>query len=303
MPDEITNTAPQLSPIQQQFVETLGSAPTNAVPFSAGPGLQGFSAPGYAAGYQPAQSFDSPEYQKSLYEWEQQVRQQADTARAEQAVQAGIRYIYQQRYDADLKKGVPEPQAFSRMMLGMAMHTPKSDPVKVYDAFRNRPAPQGQMMQFGTNQVPVIVNTDKSGAQRATPVPASVLPQTPADIITRYDPTTKRHYQLRNNQWYPVTAEEAARLSPLEKAVEQGARKSMTAASEELQAQAKRTAPNTNRVAQATQQFQNASNTLQQLSVPKGAQPSPNEVTRVTKDGRKAIFDATTKKFLRYATD
>lgn len=162
MPDELT-TVPQLSPIQQQFVQTLGEAPANAVPFSAGPGLQGFSSPGYAAGYQPAQSFDDPAYQKSLYEWEQEVRRKAEAARAEQAVQAGIRYIYQQRYDADLKKGIPEDKAFARMMLGVAMHTPKTDPVKAFEAFRQPtvvnlpnvgPVVTGQRVQFPPPQIP-----------------------------------------------------------------------------------------------------------------------------------------------------
>lgn len=217
----------------------------------------------------PAQSFDSPEYQKSVYEWEQDVRRKAEAARAEQAIQSGIRYIYQRRYDDDLKNGIPESQAFSRMMLGIALHTPKSDPTKMFDAFRNRPSPQPQMMQFGTNQVPVIVNTDKGGAQRATVVPSSALPQTPGEVIKRYDPDLKRWLIFRNGQWYTATAEETARLTPLEKAVETGARKSMNAAQEELANQAKRTAPNTNKVAQATQQFQNASNTLQQLSAPR----------------------------------
>jgi hypothetical protein len=39
----------------------------------------------------------------------------------------------------------------------------------------------------------------------------------------------------------------------------------------------------------------------QQQAQPANAQPlAPNEVKRITKDGRTAIFDATTKKFLRY---
>jgi hypothetical protein len=38
----------------------------------------------------------------------------------------------------------------------------------------------------------------------------------------------------------------------------------------------------------------------QRVTAPAG-ESSGNEVTRVTKDGRKAVFDATTKKFLRYA--
>ena len=44
-----------------------------------------------------------------------------------------------------------------------------------------------------------------------------------------------------------------------------------------------------------------------EAAAPKGEQPKApkgsNEVTRFTKDGRRAIFDATTKKFLRYAND
>lgn len=84
----------------------------------------------------PAQSFDSPDYQKSVYEWEQDVRRKAEAARAEQAIQSGIRYIYQRRYDDDLKNGLSEPKAFSRMMLGIALHTPKSDPTKLYQAFQ-----------------------------------------------------------------------------------------------------------------------------------------------------------------------
>lgn len=45
-------------------------------------------------------------------------------------------------------------------------------------------------------------------------------------------------------------------------------------------------------------------NVTTRVSTPRGASapaPSSNEVTRVTADGKKAVFDATTKKFLRYA--
>jgi hypothetical protein len=72
--------APQLTPIQMQFLQTLSNAPPGAVPFSGAGGLQGFSAPGYAAVYQPAQSFDDPEYQQRLRNLQKEVqRQRADT--------------------------------------------------------------------------------------------------------------------------------------------------------------------------------------------------------------------------------
>lgn len=41
----------------------------------------------------------------------------------------------------------------------------------------------------------------------------------------------------------------------------------------------------------------------QSLAAPSAPQGQVQEVARLTKDGRKAIYDATTKKFLRYATD
>jgi hypothetical protein len=228
----------------------------------------------------PTVNFDDPAYQKSLYEWEQEVRRKAEAARAEQAIQAGIRHIYQQRYDADIKRGVPEQQAFSRMMLGVAMHTPKSDPVKMYDAFRTRPAPTAQMMKFGTNEVPVIINTDSRGGQRATPVPASVLPQVQGEIVIKYDPVSKRHFQLRNNQWYPVTSEEAKRLTPLEKITTAIETKAMKEAAEVLRKESKKQpgffgggGPNAKKVEQATKDYQSASNAIYQASQPAGAAP------------------------------
>lgn len=263
----------RLTPTQQQFLAGLAAQPQAA------------------SFYQPAQSFDDPRYQKSLFEWEQEVRRKAEAARAEQAINAGIRYIYQRRYDEDLKQGIPEAQAFSRMMMGIAMHTPKTDPLKMYEAFRSRPAPQPQMMQFGTNQVPGVLNVGRGGEQRWTPIPASALPpQAPGEPIKRYDPDLKRWLMFRNGAWYPATGEETARLTPLEKAVETVARKSMVEASGELEAQAKRTAPNTNTVARATQQFQNASNMLERLDVrKKAATPPPtgaNRIRVISPDGK-----------------
>lgn len=268
MPEDLS----KLTDVQRRFVQALGEVqpPSGAQDYSqagapGSPAIQGVSGPGYAAAYQPAQSFNDPAYQQKLYEWEQDVRRTAEATRAEQAIQAGIRFIYQRRYDEDLKRGVPEQQAFSKMMLGIAMHGPKTDPIKAFEAFRPRPAPTAQMMKFGTNEVPGVVNVDRTGAQRWTPIPASVLPQAASEIITKYDPGTKRHYQLRNNQWYPVTAAEAARLTPLEKTVESIERDAMKDASETLRGQSKRATPNTNVVAQATKDFQSASNALQKL--------------------------------------
>ena len=273
---------PQLTPVQQRFIEALrsspppsGAVPFTQVPYSGAQALQGFSAPGYTAAYQPAQSLDDPAYQKSIYEWEQEVRRKAEAARAEQAIQAGIRYIYQRRYDTDIKSGMAEPQAFSRMMMGIALHTPKSDPVKMFEAFRPRPAPQAQMMQFGTNQVPGVMNVDRFGAQRWTPIPASALPSPqPGEIITKYEPNTKRWFAWRNGNWYPATGEDIARLNPLQKAEASSQTKAYNEAAEALRSQAKRDAPNPNAVARATKDFQSASNVLQQLSVPK-VSPTP----------------------------
>ncbi len=310
MPDEITNTAPQLSPIQQQFVQSLGDAPSNAVPFSAGPGLQGFSAPGYAAGYQPAQSFDDPAYQKSLYEWEQEVRRKAEASRAEQAVQAGMRYIYQQRYDADLKKGVPEPQAFSKMMLGIAMHTPKSDPVKMFQAFQQPFTPS-------VTNIPGAGPVLRSGryGERATIVPPA-LGEGPLKGVPVLNPdgTTNENYigvpsaTGRGFTIHPKRAEQPTATLGLQDRQLRDKIKTIDTDLSNLNAKDPADKPQYDLLKAQRDTLQLQRDALTQPKV-KGEQPaapksaSTNEVTRVTKEGRKAIFDATTKKFLRYATD
>ncbi len=268
--------APQMTPMQQQFLSQLGAQP------------------GSSYVYQPAQTFDSPEYQKSLYEWEQQVRQQAETARADQAVQAGIRYIYQQRYDADLKKGIPEPQAFSKMMLGIAMHTPKSDPVKMFQTFQQPhlvtlpgvgPVVTGPKVQFPPPKIPTgpvatepLIGTDGQPipgfrAARGTSGALHVIKETPTEAKA----SPSLNFQMLKAD---IASTEKA-LADLDKT--------------DLE------------YAPLAEKLKGLKAELDTMRHPKEAQPSTpkapstNEVTRLTKDGRKAIFDATTKQFIRYA--
>lgn len=267
MPEDTTSTnaAEQLTHLQLQFIRSLRGAPQNAVPFSGPYGTQGVEAPGYSSGIQQ-ESFEDPSYKQKLYDWEQEARRTAEATRAEQAIQAGIRFIYQRRYDEDLKRGVPEQQAFSKMMLGIAMHGPKTDPIKAFEAFRARPAPTAQMMKFGTNEVPGVVNVDRSGAQRWTPLPASALPQTPGQIITQRDPTSGRLMQWRNGQWYPVdAAPRPPGTSPLESAEKRTQTKAYDEAAAVLREEGRKRKTNSKANIQATKDFQSASNALFRL--------------------------------------
>lgn len=288
--------APTLTPVQRQFLAELALQPQAT------------------AMYQPAQSFDSPEYQKSIYEWEQEVRRKAETARAEQAINAGIRYIYQRRYDDDLKHGLPESQAFSRMMMGIALHTPKTDPVKMYQAFQ-------QPFQPAVTNLPGVGNVVRSGRYgERIQFPPAALPTGPISGVPVLNPdgTTNENYigvpsaTGRGFTIHPRKATEATltptaqahflerRLDKLNKQLEEFPAQGTKAWTPEIQ---KARQPLEDQVTALERQIEELLPKKKGSTSTTPKTGATNEVVRVTKDGRKAIFDATTKQFLRYARD
>lgn len=238
----------------------------------------------------PVQNFDDPAYRQKLFEWEQETRRTAEAARAEQAIQAGIRFIYQRRYDDDLKKGVPEQQAFSRMMLGIAMHGPKTDPIKAYEAFRARPAPTARMMQVGTNQVPVIETYDAKGNARVQVVPQNALP--PSSSGPEIKEVDGIKFRRVGNGWAPLPGQSLTRKStPVEQAQTKAATTQWNTAAELLTVEQAKAQPNQKKIASYNQTITNASNTLAGISreAPKAQpaaaseQPAAKEPTVTTK--------------------
>lgn len=275
--------APTLTPVQRQFLAELALQPQAT------------------AMYQPAQSFDSPEYQKSIYEWEQEVRRKAETARAEQAINAGIRYIYQRRYDDDLKHGLPESQAFSRMMMGIALHTPKTDPVKMYQAFQ-------QPFQPAVTNLPGVGNVVRSGryGERIQFPPAAGVtgPVATEPLIGSAGQPIPGLRVARGPGGLHIVKEDVGEAKASPSLNFQMLKTAIDTTTKDLNEYGKSDpeyAPLKAKLDGLKAELEGMRKPTSKSAVPKSG--STNEVVRVTKDGRKAIFDATTKQFLRYATD
>jgi hypothetical protein len=218
-----------------------------------------------------------------------------DAYKASLAVQAARAYYN------DLRGGTPQAVALARWghllpggLAGAARMTEASRPAFTPEPLPGntnlyRVGPRGERLFQYRPQEPVMAPTVTNvggvnvlrygqGGRSATVVPKSALPQDQGEIIIKYDPTTKRHFQLRNNQWYPVTGEEAKRLTPLEKTATGIDVKAMKDAAETLREETRRGKPDSKRAVQATKDYQSASNALFQASQPVAETTAPTVV-------------------------
>jgi len=193
--------------------------------------------------------------------------------KANDAYKAALSFQAARAYRQDLDAGKSQGEALARWghllpggLAGAARMTEASRP-----AFTPEPLPGN------TNLYRVGPRGERLFQYRP---PRPVAEPTQSEIVIKYDPTTKRHFQLRNNQWYPVTGEEAKRLTPLEKTATAIDAKAMKDAAEVLREESKKKAgflggggPDAKKVEQATKDYQSASNALFQASQPTGSTP------------------------------
>jgi len=218
--------------------------------------------------------------------------------KANDAYKAALSFQAARAYRQDLDAGKSQGEALARWghmlpggLAGAARMTEASRPAFTPEPLPGntnlyRVGPRGERLFQYRPQEPVMAPTVTNvsgvnvmrygqGGRSATIVPRSALPQEQGEIIIKYDPTSKRHFQLRNNQWYPVTSEEAKRLTPLEKTATAIDTKAMKDAAETLREETRKGKPDSKRAIQATKDYQSASNSLFQASQPVAGTPTP----------------------------
>jgi len=192
--------------------------------------------------------------------------------KANDAYKAALSFQAARAYRQDLDAGKSQGEALARWghmlpggLAGAARMTEASRP-----AFTPEPLPGN------TNLYRVGPRGERLFQYRP---PRPVVEPTQSEIVIKYDPVSKRHFQLRNNQWYPVTGEEAKRLTPLEKTATAIDTKAMKDAAEVLREQARLGKGDSKKAVQATKDYQSASNALFQASQPAATAPQTTSGT------------------------
>jgi hypothetical protein len=241
----------------------------------------------------PTPYWENPE---TYYPQQQQID---PIAQAKAATMAAQKFIAFRGYQSDLKEGMAAADAFAKWgpmlvadtSLAPAMKAMQPQPNYTYDQAHNAWTSPGQKPVLGK---PIV--------EAPRWIPANPETGEPA------------HYESGGKAQFPPTpkAPSAPKLDQITMADYNDARKEFTTAlkeynkednSEEIKLDARK------RMDAAKIRMNNISNRGQQSALSSPAAPAPKQpsaptapvVIRLTKDGKKAEFDAATKKFLRYA--
>jgi len=218
---------------------------------------------------------------------------------AQDAYDASVKFQSWRAYQRAREAGVPEAEALRTWGPGIFGKSIAAWPKAVQAA---TPVPPPSI----TNINGIDILSSGARGERATPIPQSARPVSPLDTegTLLKHPTTGAEIGVRfatgprSGQILgkPATTE-------LQKAESSVYRTQMNEAAKEITAETLAKKPNTNTIAKAVQIMNTASNALLRLSPQAAPAPSSttNEVIRVTKDGKRAVFDANTKAFIRYA--
>lgn len=281
---------PDLPPVSQDFNDPLPTVDPNSdlVPYrtsSTAPGQAPVVTTGYAARarppIQPPEGFGGGVGMPNLDQIYQAAFSKLPVDEAVKAVDAATRYIGQRGYQRDLASGMNAAQAFAKWgptLFKQATGIPESIERSVAPPISPQQMIQNRMAQQRIDMAAAAAKARAEAATRMTPYQQAELElrRRAADLAEKKASTEKPEETVTEETKIPaVEGKEAEPASSGFLGI--GAHP----ATEAVPAQPARTIRTTRKV------DSNPAKT--------------DEVVRVTKDGRKAVFDANTKKFIRYA--
>jgi len=209
-----------------------------------------------------------------------EARSDPNLATAQKAVQAATQYQAQRGYDKDLQNGMPADQAMTKwgpMLFGQS----GAGMSRMASTVRAMRPPPPQLRSVGGR----LWNVNPTGTQ-ATPL----TPETkPKEKTWSFD--DKADYNNANSEIKRLDAE--LNKTPSK---DPDLRKEQFANQDMLKHQK---FINQLKINELKRKY--SEDSTDTSSARKPSDNSPKEVTRRTKDGRKAVFDASTKEFIRYA--
>jgi len=231
-----------------------------------------------------------------------QQRQPDPIAQAKAATAAAYKFIAFRGYQQDLKEGKSAADAFAKWGPMLVQDTSFGPAMKALT-----PAPQPAW-------IPANAATGQPGAFTGRVTVPPRTPETPRFIQANPLTGEPAHYE-GGGRIQQLRPESAPKLNPIDQAALQEAAR---AEGEGIRNLKKATTPEDQQAALGMVNWaRNQRNTiakrngLPQITAPKppiqplgeaaSPLPSANEIVRLTKDGKRAIFDADTKKFIRYA--
>jgi hypothetical protein len=239
-------------------------APAPVIARSAAPAPMS-PAPGASPVYSPEQQASAAFWRKMSYDLKDQ-----PLAQAEQALSAALKFQAVRGYQKDLENGKSPSEALSRWA-PMMFTAPKSSNLGNAAAMVRATRPPAPMVRSAGGQ---LFQVPPGGGAATALTPAPVRPP-------RTDPFALKAYELKLKQVEKLQGDLEAEAAGPGRAAIQKQIVNLQREAEALRAGAAPTAPAT----------------------PAAVTPAGrgNEVVRLTKSGRKAVFDAGTKQFLRYA--
>lgn len=224
--------------------------------------------------------------------------------KANDAYKAALSFQAARAYRQDLDAGKSQAEALARWghmlpggLAGAAAMTRES-----------RPAFTPQRLPGSEDLYQVGPRGERLFQYRPQKPPVGTGPIAPPELYT--DPSSGIQFRRVGNGWAPLPGQSLTKkATPVDQAQIKAATTQWNTAAELLAVEQAKAQPDQKKIASYNQTITGASNTLSGISkeLPKSAQgatpaePSVNEVVRLTKDGKKAVFDADTRKFIRYA--